>query len=427
MSSTRTRTLYEAAVVLAALALLVLGIGLGGLEGVRLRDGMTFGAALTLAFLLPIPLAFSPAAVHFVDFPITLGMLLTFGPTAAGLVSSATCWVAPVRLGRARFHRRFCWTVAFNMATTVLSTQVAGSVFRAFGGTYLTAGLSGTSALAALLASGALIGTHVAAASLDIFFITGQSWVKGWLQNVVMALPSSLVLTPFSLVMAAFYPRHGWIALVPFILPFGAAWHWTNTRVRCQRIYRSTVGLLGHAMYHFDAYTREHEEAVAKHAVRIARHLGCPDATVDLLRCAGRLHDIGKIAWGESLLGKEGTLTPDELLQIRQHPADGARIIRDIRYLNTIAPWVERHHERWDGRGYPGGWEQDAIPFEATILAVADSFHAMQSPERRYRKPMTEDEALAEIQRCAGKQFNPRVVQALVELTELERSESGNG
>jgi HD-GYP domain-containing protein (c-di-GMP phosphodiesterase class II) len=134
-----------------------------------------------------------------------------------------------------------------------------------------------------------------------------------------------------------------------------------------------------------------------------------------MLRVGGPLHDIGKLAVSDEVLCKEGRLDPDELAQIQQHPKIGARILLRMAALHEAIPYVLYHHERWDGQGYPSGKAGEEIPLEARVLAVADAFDAMTS-DRPYRPALTHGEALAEVERCAGTQFDPEIARVFLEL-----------
>ncbi len=132
------------------------------------------------------------------------------------------------------------------------------------------------------------------------------------------------------------------------------------------------------------------------------------------LKTAGELHDIGKIAVDETLLDKTDKLSDNELAQIKQHPEIGFRLLNTSNEFYFIAEYVLAHHERWDGTGYPRGLSGEAIPWKARIIAIADSYDAMTS-DRPYRKAMTTEEAIAELKRGAGTQFDPDVAKVFVE------------
>ena len=160
-----------------------------------------------------------------------------------------------------------------------------------------------------------------------------------------------------------------------------------------------------------DPYTRGHSDRVARVAVRLARQLGCDTRTVDTIYLAGLLHDVGKIGINDRVLRKPGRLTPEEFEHIKQHTIIGYEILRGIRQLRHVLPVVLHHHEAWDGSGYPHGLAGESIPYLARVVAVADAFDAMSS-DRPYRKGMSDEKLDAVIRQGAGKQWDPRVVQA---------------
>ncbi|MGI8594106.1 MAG: HD-GYP domain-containing protein [Solirubrobacteraceae bacterium] len=158
----------------------------------------------------------------------------------------------------------------------------------------------------------------------------------------------------------------------------------------------------------------EHSSAVARYAVMIAKRLGYSEAQLGQLRLAAMLHDVGKVALPDRILGKPGPLTREEYTEMRAHPNVGADMVSRIDGLSSIVPWVRHSHEHWDGTGYPQGLKEARIPLPSRILLVADALDAMTS-ERPYRDPMELTDALSELERCAGSQFDPQCVELLVE------------
>jgi diguanylate cyclase (GGDEF)-like protein len=161
-----------------------------------------------------------------------------------------------------------------------------------------------------------------------------------------------------------------------------------------------------------DAYTGSHSDRVASLSAQIAEQLGLSADEVELTRLAGSLHDLGKLAIPEEILRKPASLTDAERLVLERHPQIGYRMLESLG-VDPIADWVLHHHERWDGTGYPDGLAADRIPLGARIIFVADAFDAMTS-DRLYRPALSVDEAVAEMERCAGTQFDPEVVNAFL-------------
>jgi diguanylate cyclase (GGDEF)-like protein/putative nucleotidyltransferase with HDIG domain len=157
-----------------------------------------------------------------------------------------------------------------------------------------------------------------------------------------------------------------------------------------------------------DTYTGSHSTRVAELAAWIAAHLGLGAEQVELARLAGSLHDLGKLAIPEEILRKPGPLTPPERLVLERHSQIGFRMLESLG-VEPVAHWVLHHHERWDGMGYPDGLSGSGIPLGARIIFVADAYDAMTS-DRAYRGRLTMQEAVAELERCAGSQFDPEIV-----------------
>jgi len=160
-----------------------------------------------------------------------------------------------------------------------------------------------------------------------------------------------------------------------------------------------------------DPYLRGHSSRVTTFAEGLARLIGWRGTRLEALQLGGSLHDVGKISVDASLLCKPGPLTEEELEQIRRHPVTGARLVESFEDFEPALPYVLHHHERWDGFGYPHGLSGFRIPLEARLLGVVDAFDAMTSA-RAYRPALSVEEALVELERCAGSQFDPRVVNA---------------
>jgi len=168
-----------------------------------------------------------------------------------------------------------------------------------------------------------------------------------------------------------------------------------------------------------DAYTGSHSQRVGDYSARIARRLGADEPGIELTRLAGNLHDLGKLAIPEEVLRKPNSLSDAERLMLERHPKIGFKMLESLG-VEPVAEWVLHHHERWDGAGYPNRLVGDQIPLGARIIFVADAYDAMTS-ERAYRGALTQHDAIAELERCAGTQFDPAVVKALSDELRLAR------
>ncbi len=171
-----------------------------------------------------------------------------------------------------------------------------------------------------------------------------------------------------------------------------------------------------------DTYTRGHSDRVAYLSHRLSQAMGQDEDFCERVRMAGLFHDIGKLAVPDRILLKAGPLTPEEYAVIQKHPEDSARILSAVSLFRDLVPAVRAHHERMDGRGYPDGKKGKEIPLEARIIAVADAFDAMLS-DRQYRKGRPLEQVIQEVEKEKGKQFDPQVADALLQLIREEGPE----
>jgi putative two-component system response regulator len=158
-----------------------------------------------------------------------------------------------------------------------------------------------------------------------------------------------------------------------------------------------------------DAYTEGHLRRLQVYGSKLAYASGLEEPVVRAVRYGGLLHDIGKIGVSETILGKPGPLTTEEITQMREHPQIGARLIAPMRFAPDVAPIIRGHHERWDGRGYPDGLQGDSIPIGARIIAIVDAYDAMTT-DRPYRAALSYAEAIWRLRKGRGIQFDPHLL-----------------
>jgi len=196
-------------------------------------------------------------------------------------------------------------------------------------------------------------------------------------------------------------------------------------RDECSREYRAVPGHVKPLLYDNDdvgavealaamldsrdSMKEGHSHSVMGNAVELGRRMGLSAEELDNLRVASLLHDIGKIAVPEEILAKQRPLTVDEWVVVQNHSRLGSGLLRRVLQMNSIIPAIKHHHERYDGKGYPAGLDGSNIPLLSRIIAIADAFDAMTN-ERAYRGAGDVDDVLAELERCAGGQFDPEIV-----------------
>lgn len=183
---------------------------------------------------------------------------------------------------------------------------------------------------------------------------------------------------------------------------------------RIRKDYLNTIKTLARIIDENDPYTRGHCEKVMKYSMMICKEMKLPDRHKKAIKTASLLHDIGKIGIDVGILRKTEKLSDDDWKKIRLHPEIGARIISQVGFLNDVVPIIKYHHSRYNGGGYPDPNRKEGnIPIGSRIITVADAYDAMTS-DRPYRKAMTKDDALMELKKCSGEQFDPEVVGAFL-------------
>jgi HD-GYP domain-containing protein (c-di-GMP phosphodiesterase class II) len=195
-----------------------------------------------------------------------------------------------------------------------------------------------------------------------------------------------------------------------------------NELEKKQNLFFHTTIAMAAAIEAKDHYTHGHTSRVTNYALEIAKKLcqknkkmADSDKFFEDIHIASLLHDIGKIGIPETILNKEGALDPEERRRINEHPLIGVNILQPIHELKSVLLGVKYHHERFDGTGYPEGLKGDQIPLIAAVISVADAFDAMTS-DRPYRKGLSRENAIEEIKQQSGKQFDPAVISAFLEV-----------
>ena len=165
-----------------------------------------------------------------------------------------------------------------------------------------------------------------------------------------------------------------------------------------------------------------HSEVTAHYSAQIAMALGLPPDEIENIRTASLLHDLGKIGISAEILLKSSKLTKEEFEQIKKHPQIGANIIKPIKIMHNTIPLILYHHERWDGKGYPAGLKGEKIPMGARIIAIAEVYVALTS-NLPWRKAYSKKEAMEIIKKGSGTQFDPKVVNALLNILKEEKNQ----
>jgi len=380
------------------------------------------GFFLGLAILVGLhPVTLPGGVLSTVAFAVDYACLLIFGPAIAA-------WVGVISFLVLLWHRPRLRQF-FNQGQVILSFAGAGWVYQALGGRFVES--PGPHPLPFGEMGLALLGGAVAfffISSLLIAVAMGlwerRSMWGVWGMSFRWVALRSLALAPFGLLMAMVYQTEGLgiVAVALFVVPLVGARYAFQGAMEMLQVHRETVQALSNALEAYDPYTRNHSELVTRYALKLGRELQLSASQMEALEWACRLHDIGKCHqdW-EPIIRKPGKPTPQEWQVIRQHPVEGSQLAEQMEFLpNTagvVARIVRAHHERLDGSGYPDGTSGKNIPLEAQILGVVDAFEAMTA-RRAYQPRRSPQDALAELRRDAGTQFEPRLVAALEALWE---------
>ena len=184
---------------------------------------------------------------------------------------------------------------------------------------------------------------------------------------------------------------------------------------KLEQSYLSMIVALSGVVEARDLYTDKHMKDIAEYSVEIANKLGLPDPDIENIRKAALLHDLGKISVPDHILMKPGKLSEEEMDIIKMHPSNGAKMIEPVEPLRHAREIIRHHQECYDGSGYPGGLQGADIPLGARIIAVADAFGAMTT-DRPYRKALSAGEAIKELKKCSGTQFDPYLVEIFISI-----------
>ena len=414
----RAAWLYMAAVLATAAILLARSIYLRQPLGVDIGPWVPKLLVLAILFLVcdstPTPLtsrrsAWSPSS------SASLAAVVMLGPLGAALVGATS--LLSLRRGVYLPQR------AFNAAMYTLSAFAAGRTYLALGGAVGVPHRASFPMIIAPFAAAAavyVIVNHGLLSGMLLLLPPPESARRARLDvHLPMLLAADLGYATLGLLIAALWSLVGIFAAVLVLIPLFVA-RWAIGQFAAQeRAYGATMAALCQAVETKDFYTRGHSERVSKGAAMLARQVGMHAERVEAIRYAGMLHDVGKLGVPTKVLQKTGPLTEEELAAIQLHPMRGLEIVRQIGFLEEALAGIMHHHERIDGKGYPLGLARDEIPEFARVIAVADAFDSMTST-RSYRGARRIDEAIAELRKWSGSQFDPVLVDAFVSALERE-------
>jgi putative nucleotidyltransferase with HDIG domain len=272
---------------------------------------------------------------------------------------------------------------------------------------------------ATLVASAVYFVLNLTLAVAAVSARTAVPVAKVWAQDVSGVASNLAGLAPVAWLMAVVFQLPdgvGWWATTLFVVPLFTTRLAYARYVETRELFEQTIEALSKAVDARDPYTRNHSSRVSHIAEAMCGVMRLPESEIERIKWAGLLHDIGKIGIRDNVLLKEGPLDKNERILMNQHPTIGAEIVAPARQLSTEAPLIRAHHEWINGSGYPDGREALDIPLGARILTIADAYEAMTS-SRPYRKiPLTHEQAVDQLEKFSGIQFDPEIVPILIGL-----------
>lgn len=353
------------------------------------------------------PVMVTKSMVITVSFAIHLSAIILWGNPIA--IVSATVGSFLTDLFRARGIKK----AVYNAAQYSIAIWTAGVLFSFFRKSNVTIDINQDFlALFFACTTYMLINTFLVAA---IGALTQKKPViYSWTKDLGLDLFQFVTLAPLGIITAMLYERDPYaiaLLVIPLIMTHISFQNYANLVHQSQE----TIEMLALALDKRDPYTSHHSSQVASLATKIASEMHLKPSEIDAISMGGRVHDLGKISIPDSILNKPSPLTADEYARVKQHPKDGYDLLSGLHFYRKVLSFVLYHHERVDGKGYPDGLKSESIPLGAKIISVADAYDAMTS-HRPYRDAMSCEQAIAELVKNSGTQFDPSVVEAAVRI-----------
>ena len=407
--------LYVATVI--GVGALIVAFGLGHLDRGQAPVVAALAALVVVANYLGSPLRRGVAVHQGVDIsvgmPIAIASVLLLGWAGAPVVMAAL-GLAP---GAEAWFKRL-----FNGGMGAIQALIGSLTYAVFGGVLIVQGFefSVVTTLFPVMFAALVMEAVNGFLMVAVIALTERvSPLRVWFGTMSESAFPMFLYSIYGLLLAVVWSYVGVISAVLVLVPLLVArWVFAQFAAR-QEAYEATIRSLIQAVETKDAYTRGHSERVARASVLIGRRSGMREDRVSSLRYAGMLHDVGKLGVPTRVLQKSGRLTEDEFDAIQKHPARGREITKDLEVLGEAIEGIHLHHERIDGRGYPLGLKGSEIPEFARIIAVADAFDSMTTT-RSYRGARSIEDAVIELRRCKGSQFDPVMVESLVEAIDAQ-------
>jgi putative nucleotidyltransferase with HDIG domain len=400
--------------VVAVAALPLLAVASANVPAMNAAELVTAGILFALALVAQRhPIHLGPKLKVTVEDGATFAAALVLSPFVAMVAAGASSLLAARFDGKTPLYDRL-----FNASAALIAVGGAAATYQGLRTGPLVSDNSGAVLAAAVVAY--LVRTELvdAAIALQLRRPLFAAW---WLDHRrdIAQLASLFALGAIAAMTAQQHP----LVFLLFVPPTALVFVSFRETVKLRSQTREAILKLADLIDARDAYTFGHSMRVSVYAEQLATRLGMAAGQIELVREAARLHDVGKIRTEDRILQKPGPLDAREISEMRRHSEAGYEFLKQLPEFWEGAELVRMHHERYDGRGYPRGLAGDALPLEASIIAVADAWDAMTS-DRPYRKALRHDEACAELRRFRGTQWDPRIVDTFLALVSEQEAEA---
>ena len=306
------------------------------------------------------------------------------------------------------------YKTAFNTSMHFISAGISSIVFILLAGRF-DGTFSGTTFIVSIITALIYIIINSIILAKLLAYINNAKFITIWLSNFRWVILNFVAISTLSVLIALAYYYLGIEAVILLFGPLLLARYSFKLYLDMKENYMETIQALSAAIEQKDPYTQGHSQRVCNLAELIGKEFKLTTYEIEQLRYAAILHDIGKIGIPENILNKPGSLSKEELEQIKKHTIMGVKILQKIDFLREAMYIMENHHEYYDGSGYPAGLAREEIPFLSRIITLADAYDAMTT-KRPYRDALSPQYAYNEIKEKSGSQFDPEVVRVFQKL-----------
>lgn len=361
-----------------------------------------------LVEIFSIPLISSRSTISVIH-PVIWSMIVLFGPVYTMIIAVVTSFIYEFQVKKDNFARIFA-----SVAQQIISVTSAGMVYLYAGGTVGSQELLQMTLPFLAGASVYFILNSILSSCLIAYDEELTPWAA-WQINFLWMVPYEVALIPIGILIVFIYQYLHLAGLVLFLIPLSIIRRSYILNIDLKKTYKETVQAFSRTIEAHDSYTSGHSIRVAQHCRLLGKALKLPYFELEKLEIAAYLHDLGKIAasFSNNILNNKEHLDDATMQQKKLHLDASNKLISSITALKDVGEIVRNHHERYDGSGYPDGLSGDMIPFLARILMIADSFDAMTS-DRPYRKALTIEAAVAELEKNKAAQFDPVLVDVFI-------------